>query len=102
MLQMDEEIGLRAGIPPPLHEAKPLIIEGSDPFRGVDRPALEGRVKVPGCDLLRHDTTAREDLRAQAADPHLEPRQIGRGSDLVRKPAPIWAPVFPAGNEVTL
>ena len=64
-----------------LGEAELLVIVGADPFGGIDGALLQRRIDVAAGELLRHHADLLQHLAGNAADAHLEARQVGNGLD---------------------
>ncbi len=70
-----------------LLQAEPLVVVGADPLGGVELLALQGRVDLGTRDRLRLHAELGEHLPAHAADPELQPLQVGEALDLAAEPA---------------
>ena len=70
-----------------LGEAELLVVIRTDPLGRVDGALFQRRIDVAAGELLRHDADLLQHLTGDAADAHLEARQIGDGLDLLAEPA---------------
>src|SRR6202022_4279523 len=64
-----------------------LVVVGADPFGGIDRALLQGRIDVAGGELLRNHAELRQNPPGKTADAELQAFHVVEALDLLAKPA---------------